>query len=195
MLPGRTQRPLGTHRVHPLCCLTSVVVIIVALGGACRRDEMYDGRPISYWAAALTADEDTARRRQAASAFARIVQRSPEAVHALFQAIAPSESPEVEVALADAMASLGPSARGAVPDLVRLLRDPHAFVREGAAVALGSIGVASDTVVRALERRLADTSAHVRAAAAGGCCGRARPPRPRRGHRRSGTRGARRRSG
>ena len=57
---------------------------------------------------------------------------------------------------------MGPAAQDAVPELVRLLKDPDAAVRRAAAEALGQIGPAAKDAVPELVKLLKDPDKSVR---------------------------------
>lgn len=73
---------------------------------------------------------------------------------------------EKRVAAADQLATLGPQAAPAVPDLVRALDDPNPDVRWHAARALHAIGPAASPAVNALAKSLKDDNFMVRGHAA-----------------------------
>lgn len=73
-------------------------------------------------------------------------------------------APNVRLAAVRALERFGPDAKAAIPELVRTLSDPDAFVRSASASAIGEIG---PELARApLERALKDPSASVRQEAA-----------------------------
>lgn len=65
---------------------------------------------------------------------------------------------------AGSLGELGPDAKAAVPDLLRLLQDKEDWVRCQAALALGAIGDESNTNLSALKALYNDPAAHVRVA-------------------------------
>ena len=67
--------------------------------------------------------------------------------------------------------TLGPVAKAAVPDLIRLLSHEDWTIRASAASALGSIGPAAGASIPDLVAHLADKDEHVRAAACGALSG------------------------
>jgi HEAT repeat protein/lysophospholipase L1-like esterase len=73
---------------------------------------------------------------------------------------------EPDVVAASALARIGPSARAAVPDLVRALRSDDDALRWRAARTLGRIGPAAEAAVAPLMATLADPNGVVRAHAA-----------------------------
>ncbi|MEE3260127.1 MAG: HEAT repeat domain-containing protein [Candidatus Latescibacterota bacterium] len=72
----------------------------------------------------------------------------------------------VRTAIADVLATLGPTAGSAVPALTKALTDEHWWVRRGAAEALGRMGTAAHVSVPALVDTLPDDDRRVRRATA-----------------------------
>lgn len=96
---------------------------------------------------ALLESDDAFLRTAAAWALLKVdpaknADLQPQAV-GLFTAALADERPEVRVAMAQALAELGPAAKAALPALERALQDQHEAVREAAAEALEKIDVNS----------------------------------------------------
>jgi len=101
-------------------------------------------------------------RRHASSIASRLPKRLSKAFLA---GPVPLGASDVQVAGARGLASLGPQADSAVPNLLSVLHDPQQYVALAAASALGHIGKAA---VPGLTRALSDTNPVVRHAAAYG---------------------------
>jgi HEAT repeat protein len=85
------------------------------------------------------------------------------AVPRLIQALEQKQAREgFRIGVAEALGSIGPEARAAVPALIRTLKDDSAFVRGRAAVALGSVSSESTDAVLPLKEALNDGDQEVR---------------------------------
>jgi HEAT repeat protein len=76
-----------------------------------------------------------------------------------------SKDPMARWRAAAAISVIGPKARGAIPDLIKLLGDGEYFVRYEAAQTLGKFGPASRAAVPDLIKLLKDPNIQVRDAA------------------------------
>ena len=94
-----------------------------------------------------------------------LVAAGPSAIPQLITALA-DEHWLVRTAIADVLATLGPSAAKAVPALTEALTDAHWWVRRGAAEALGRIGQAAHPALPALIKTTRDEDRRVRRATA-----------------------------
>lgn len=103
------------------------------------------------------------------SAFQALSQMDADVIAALTKSLQKSlgaKEAQTRQRAASCLGLLGEDARKAVPDLVKLMKDPSEQVRIQASFALGHIGASPDSAVPALVSCLIDASAEVRTTAA-----------------------------
>lgn len=144
--------------------LLFLLVMVASSATACSREEQIDGHPVGYWEHALRSP-DPAARMAAAQHFVAVAPPSPATAQVLVSALASESNHTVHVTIAQALGSLGPAAAGSVPELIRLLRDEHADVRQAAAQALGNLGPVAAAAVPSLATATTDHDHDVRVAA------------------------------
>jgi HEAT repeat protein len=120
----------------------------VLLIGAVRQEPFEEGKPASYWIAALK-DPDPEIRQQAASLLGRMGPEVDGAAAALAEALA-DESTHVRVNSALALYKFGPAARVAVRPLALCLKDENMYVRLDAAMSLRNLGTEARSVTAEL---------------------------------------------
>jgi HEAT repeat protein len=130
-------------------CLLLVPSVRTIVIGLCRGEQVYRGKPTSYWSRALTD-----REAGGISATIAVLQRGgTRAVPVLLEAL---ESDDGQVRLNAALA-LGALGNEAVPALVGALENGSPVVRVGAARALQRMGPGAAEAIPALGRALRDS--------------------------------------
>ena len=84
-----------------------------------------EGRPLSHWINQATADEGPEELAQTVAALSKAVL---------------NDNPKMKVAAADALATLGPNAKDALPALLAQFDHPFPWVRVSCQAAVGSVG-------------------------------------------------------
>jgi HEAT repeat protein len=101
-------------------------------------------------------DDDEGARIAAAEAYWVITGKADEAVEVLRSALKSGERWTVQMWAADALQTLGPAAKAAVPELIECLASEHHYVIADSAEALGKIGADAASAESALSETLAN---------------------------------------
>jgi HEAT repeat protein len=127
------------------------------------------GAPIiPFWIKALKHEKSSVREAAARGLYG-LAAKAQKAIPALTDAMRDSDAfvrQWVATALEKLAQSFGPILKVAVTGLVELLKDADFMVREWAAHALGSIGLAAESALPALEMAQQDEESSVKEAAA-----------------------------
>lgn len=147
-------RPSPHRRGIPARALMIAIAVVLAMAAApvAAQERLHEGRALTQWVADLGAADDAVRLRAAAalSAF------GADALAPLAQVTLSDPDPEVRLEAIKALARLGPVAQPAVPALAKAMQDRIAFVRRGAATAIGAVGAAPPEALEALMNGLID---------------------------------------
>jgi HEAT repeat protein len=161
---------MGARTLVPVVAV-SVFFAMGAHGAASGPEPYWGSRPLSFWIAALSADDPELRERAARSVGSLAAAHGGPAVAAALPGLTENlgaAEPPVREAAAGALEQMGPTARPAAPVLLRMFTgDESLAVRRRAGLALGRVDPSSREVVTEATRVLrAEEHAGVRASAA-----------------------------
>ena len=110
-------------------------------------------------------DEDLGTRRTAAVTLWQMTQETDQVLPTLTGLLEPGVHWQSRIAAAEALGTIGPGAKAAVPKLMRALNDEDDGLRAAAATALGKVGRGSRDAIPSLVKRKNDEAFAVRQAA------------------------------
>ncbi|HVX16122.1 MAG TPA: HEAT repeat domain-containing protein [Pirellulales bacterium] len=130
-----------------------------------KEDLRYDGRSFHEWEWQLLTELQPKRQLEAIEALRAFGQKGYE--HEVVAALDRVLDTEDNRVRAQAMQSLAKIGAASVPVLVKILGSGNPAMRQNAADALQTVGVATEAAIEALEQATRDDLQHVRVAAAG----------------------------
>src|SRR2546423_3678715 len=130
-------------------------------------DPTLDGKPASAWLKDLAGQDDDAHEKAATV----LATAGKSAVPALIKALQNGRNATLRERAAEVLGLIGEDAGGAVPELIKALKDKTNEVRAAAATALGGIGPGAKAAVPELIKMLKNADDAQREHAAAGLGG------------------------